>query len=104
MKDHPHGLAGRCQAARARHRRRGGTVTLRPEDGNSFDVQRVVQARRRCRLGLLGKRERLEMIGGRFDVRSSAEKGTVVTAWIPVGTTETGPPGSPRRGGPSIDL
>jgi len=39
------------------------------------------------RLGLLGMRERLEMVGGRFDVESAPGKGTTITAQIPFGKT-----------------
>ena len=41
------------------------------DDGKSFQVQRVLLARGSKRLGLLGMRERLEMVGGRFGVESA---------------------------------
>ena len=53
------------------------------DDGKSFQVQRVLLARGSKRLGLLGMRERLEMVGGRLEVESSPSKGTLITAWIP---------------------
>ena len=34
------------------------------------------------RLGLLGMRERVEMVGGHFDVESAPGKGTTITAQI----------------------
>lgn len=55
------------------------------DDGASFEVERVLNARGRKRLGLLGMRERLEMVGGRFDVESVPGKGTTITAKIPSG-------------------
>jgi signal transduction histidine kinase len=42
------------------------------------------------RLGLLGMRERLEMVGGRFDIESVAGKGTTIIAQIPLGKVVSG--------------
>jgi signal transduction histidine kinase len=53
------------------------------DDGKSFQVQRVLQSRGTNRLGLLGMRERLEMVGGTFNVESAPGKGTTVAARIP---------------------
>jgi two-component system sensor histidine kinase DegS len=55
------------------------------DNGKSFSVDRVLNAKGRKRLGLLGMRERLEMIGGRFDIESAPGQGTTVTAEIPFG-------------------
>ena len=55
------------------------------DDGKSFQVERVLLARGGNRLGLLGMRERLEMVGGRFDVESVPGKGTTIIAQIPLG-------------------
>ena len=57
------------------------------DDGKSFQVQRVLLARGSKRLGLLGMRERLEMVGGHFDVESAPSRGTTVVARIPLGKT-----------------
>jgi signal transduction histidine kinase len=54
------------------------------DDGKSFDTQRALQARGSNRLGLLGMRERLEMVGGSFSVESAPGKGTTVRAEIPL--------------------
>ncbi len=54
------------------------------DDGKSFQVERVLLARGGNRLGLLGMRERLEMVGGRFDVESVPGKGTTISAQIPL--------------------
>jgi signal transduction histidine kinase len=48
-------------------------------------VQRVLLARGSKRLGLLGMRERLEMVGGRFGVESASGKGTTIEAFVPSG-------------------
>ena len=60
--------------------------------GKSFDVERVLHAKRNKRLGLLGMRERVEMIGGNFSVESAPGQGTTIRAQIPFG-------GNPARGG-----
>jgi len=53
------------------------------DDGQSFQVQGAVATGRNKHLGLLGMRERVEMVGGRFTVESSSGKGTTVRAEIP---------------------
>ncbi|MDI6451581.1 sensor histidine kinase [Anaerobaca lacustris] len=55
------------------------------DDGKSFDVREMLSNRRRKALGLLGMRERVEMVGGCFAVKSSPGKGTTIRAEIPVG-------------------
>jgi len=60
------------------------------DDGKSFDVERVLQTKGNGRLGLLGMRERLEMVGGKFVVESSPGKGTTVQAQIPLGKASRG--------------
>jgi signal transduction histidine kinase len=57
------------------------------DDGKSFDVKRVRRTKGNGRLGLLGMRERLEMVGGKFSIESAPGHGTTVTARIPA-TTE----------------
>ncbi len=53
------------------------------DDGKSFDVERVLHLKGNGRLGLLGMRERLEMVGGSFAVESAPGKGTTIRAQIP---------------------
>ncbi len=53
------------------------------DDGRSFEVERVLNTRGRKHLGLLGMRERLEMVGGHFGIESVPGQGTTVTALIP---------------------
>jgi signal transduction histidine kinase len=55
------------------------------DNGKSFAVDTVMNGKGRKRLGLLGMRERLEMVGGRFAVESALGKGTTITAQIPSG-------------------
>lgn len=54
------------------------------DDGKAFDVDHVLRARKKNRLGLLGMRERVEMVGGTFSVQSAPGSGTTVCADIPL--------------------
>ena len=67
------------------------------DDGKSFPVQRVLLARGSKRLGLLGMRERLEMVGGQFKIESTPGKGTMIAAFVPV---TKGTVGRAKRSGP----
>lgn len=59
-------------------------VRMRVKDnGHSFRVDRVAMARKGGHLGLLGMRERVEMVGGSFAVESEPGKGTTIQADIP---------------------
>lgn len=60
------------------------------DDGKSFDVDRALRANGGKHLGLLGMRERLEMIGGKFVVESAPGKGTTIQAQIPLGKLRGG--------------
>jgi signal transduction histidine kinase len=53
------------------------------DDGRSFPVERVLSSRANRRLGLLGMRERVEMVGGRLAIASTPGRGTTVRARIP---------------------
>jgi two-component system sensor histidine kinase DegS len=65
-------------------RRSTGSICMEIKDnGKSFPVQRVLQAKGNKRLGLLGMRERVEMVGGTFKVESTSGQGTIVQAQIP---------------------
>ena len=55
------------------------------DNGKCFQVERVLHAKKSKRLGLLGMRERLEMVGGSFAVESAPGKGTTILAQIPFG-------------------
>lgn len=53
------------------------------DDGKSFAVDSVLASNTGKRLGLVGMRERVEMVGGRFTIVSKPGKGTTVSAEIP---------------------
>jgi PAS domain S-box-containing protein len=55
------------------------------DDGRSFQAGRVLHVKGDKHLGLLGMRERLEMVGGHFDVKSASGQGTTVIAQVPSG-------------------
>ena len=62
----------------------GDTIRMEIKDnGKSFEVEHVLYAKRNKRLGLLGMRERVEMVGGSFSVESAPGKGTTIRAEIP---------------------
>src|ERR1035437_5121359 len=54
------------------------------DNGKGFSEERMLCAKKAKRLGLLGMRERLEMVGGNFTVTSAPGKGTTVLAQIPL--------------------
>ena len=53
------------------------------DNGRGFDTDPVLFASKPKRLGLLGIRERVEMLGGKFTVESAPGKGTTVHAQVP---------------------
>jgi PAS domain S-box-containing protein len=53
------------------------------DDGKSFKVEHVLFAKRNKRLGLIGMRERVEMVGGSFGIESAPGKGTTLRVQIP---------------------
>lgn len=63
------------------------------DNGRGFQGDRVLQAGRNKRLGLLGMKERLEMVGGSFTVTSAPGEGTTVRAQMPLDDVR------PRAGG-----
>jgi signal transduction histidine kinase len=60
------------------------------DDGKSFQVDRVLDGKGCKHLGLLGMRERLEMVGGNFAVESAPGKGSTIIAQIPPGKAARG--------------
>jgi signal transduction histidine kinase len=68
----------------------GGTCMKISDNGKSFQVEKTLNAKGRNRLGLLGMRERLDMVGGCFEIESIPGKGTTITAQIPSGNTARG--------------
>jgi len=61
----------------------GGICMRIGDDGKSFPVKRTLQNNGGNRLGLLGMRERLEMVGGSLAIESAPGRGTTVIAQIP---------------------
>ena len=53
------------------------------DNGKSFNVEQVLHTKSHKRLGLPGMRERVEMIGGEFVVKSAPNHGTTIQARIP---------------------
>jgi len=63
------------------------------DDGKSFEIERVLFAKRNKRLGLIGMRERVEMVGGTFNIESAPGKGTTIQAQLPFNfRTQNQPP------------
>ena len=53
------------------------------DNGTSFDVNRTRRTGKGEHMGLLGMRERVEMVGGTFSIESAPGKGTLIQARIP---------------------
>ncbi len=54
------------------------------DNGKSFDVNHALGLKRRGALGIIGMRERVELIGGAFSIESAPGKGTAVRVKIPI--------------------
>ncbi len=54
------------------------------DDGRAFDVELMLHAKKSGRMGLLGMRERAEMVGGKFTIDSAPGQGTTVTTRVPL--------------------
>jgi signal transduction histidine kinase len=65
-------------------RRRNAVLMEIRDNGKSFDVRYVLLAKGKNHLGVLGMRERVEMVGGTFKIESTPGRGTLVSAEIPV--------------------
>jgi signal transduction histidine kinase len=53
------------------------------DNGKSFDVEQALHSKMNEHLGLIGMRERVEMVGGSFSVESKPGSGTTICAEIP---------------------
>jgi len=70
--------------AEVRIQRLDGAICMRiKDDGKGFQAERLSHRNRNKRLGLLGMRERLEMVSGNFIVESAPGKGTTIQARVP---------------------
>ena len=59
------------------------------DNGTAFDVRKALGARNPKRLGLIGMKERVEMVGGTLTIESTVGKGTTVRAEIPFSQEQT---------------
>lgn len=100
-------LTNIARHSRARHARvsirhvKGAVRLVIADDGRGFRIDGAAVARSSKRLGLLGMRERAEMVGGTFCVESAPGKHTTIRVDIPYAAQTTGtrrkksPPNSP---------
>ena len=67
-----------------------GAVRMEIRDnGQSFPVEKILGAKNPKRLGLVGMRERIQMVGGRLAITSKPGHGTTVRAEIPLDRKKT---------------
>ena len=86
-------IARHAQASRAdvKIQKLDGAVCMKIKDnGKGFQTGRVLHAKKNKRLGLLGMRERLEMVGGNITIESAPGKGTTILAQIPLANARGG--------------
>ena len=83
------------QVALRLHEGDGVICLVVADNGRAFDVARALDATQHGRLGLLGMRERVEMVGGHFSIESQPGKGTSVRVEIPL--DERRAKAAPRR-------
>jgi signal transduction histidine kinase len=80
-------VARHAQASQAevRIRKLDGAICMRiSDDGKGFQTDLVLHAKKSKRLGLLGMRERLEMVGGNITIESEPGNGTTIQAQVPL--------------------
>jgi signal transduction histidine kinase len=61
----------------------GGIRMEISDNGKSFDVAKTLLARNNKRLGLVGMKERVEMVGGKLTIDSAPDIGTTVRVEVP---------------------
>lgn len=71
------------QAAVKIQKLKGGICMKIVDAGKGFRPERILPSKRRSRLGVLGMRERVEMVGGEFTIESVPGKGTTICAQLP---------------------
>lgn len=69
----------------------GGVCLEIADNGKGFDQKRLEASRGKHRLGLIGMRERVEMVGGRFNATSEPGAGVLIQAFIPLKKSKAGP-------------
>jgi PAS domain S-box-containing protein len=62
----------------------GGVCMKIKDNGQGFQAEGAPDSGPQKRLGLLGMRERLEMVGGSFSIRSTPGKGTTIQVQMPL--------------------
>jgi PAS domain S-box-containing protein len=89
-------VANHAEASRikinVRQTQRSLSMTIH-DDGKSFDALKALSSTKIKRLGLIGMRERVEMVGGKFKIASSPGKGTTIRVTVPL--IKPTPPGTP---------
>ena len=80
----------RATRAQVRISKIPGAICLEISDnGKSFKIKKTLQTKYNKRLGLVGMRERIEMVGGNLTIESAPGKGTSVRAEIPFKSEKT---------------
>ena len=59
------------------------------DNGKSFPVEKTFLAKNPKRLGLVGMKERIEMVGGTLAIESTPGKGTTVRVQVPFSPKES---------------
>jgi len=73
-------------------RKHPGAIRMEIADnGKSFPVKQVFLAKSNKRLGLIGMKERVEMVGGSMTIESAPGKGTTIHVTIPFNQDKTNP-------------
>jgi len=70
-------------SVRLRDKRNSIVCSIR-NDGEGFDVDKVLSDKKRQGLGLLGMRERVHSIGGSIAIRSAPDEGTTIEVVVPL--------------------
>ena len=81
-------VAKHAEASRVKVRiqKLGDAIRMEIRDnGKSFDTKRERLTHLPKRLGLVGMKERVEMVGGNFSIKSEAGKGTTIQVQVPLG-------------------
>jgi signal transduction histidine kinase len=74
-------------------------VSLKIRDnGKGFEADRVLHSKKSVRLGLLGMRERVEMVSGSLTIKSTPGKGTTIHARVPFSIRSGSRPAHQRAG------
>jgi signal transduction histidine kinase len=60
-----------------------GALMVITDNGISFDADQALDSRGSKSLGLIGMRERVEMVGGKFDIESAPDRGTSISSMLP---------------------